>query len=193
MQFTYYTEKSVAQALTAINERLQAKGGRDLDGWIDKNGEFSLSINAKVGNAFNRRTTLRGKIERVSGQTVITGGVSDGVPNEGRILVFVALGLVGLMFLSSGNPLFALAVIPVGLTLYVMMKGDHDNSAILTREIQRALNAKTTPIKKDAKTNGSSAASVSTPKPVAKPTGKSAVTARPKSGSSVKTPAKPKP
>lgn len=148
LQFTYYTEKSVAQALTALNERLQAKGARELDGWIDKNGEFSLSATTKIAGAFKRRTTLRGKIERVGGQTVVTGGVNDGVPSDGRFLVFVALALVGIMFLSGGNTTLALTVFPVGLILYILMKGDNDNSTVLVREVQRSLGAKPTPIKK---------------------------------------------
>ncbi|MDZ4763663.1 MAG: hypothetical protein SGI73_03865 [Chloroflexota bacterium] len=182
MSFTYYTEKSVAQALTAINERLQAKSGRDLNGWIDKSGTFSLIASTKVAGAFNRSTSLSGKIERTGGQTVVTFNVSEGVPNEGRALVFVALALVGLMFFSGGNTLLALAILPVALTLYVLMKGDHDNSILLKREIQRVLSAKTTPIKK-ADGAPKSVRPISTTK---------AAAARPKSATS-RTPVKPKP
>lgn len=151
MQFTLYSEKSVAQCLTAINARLQVKGGAsraELDGWIDKSGEFSLTVTSKVAGYFNRRTTLRAKIERKSGHSQITGSVPDGVPREGRILVFVALGLVSAMILSYGNPMLALIVLPVGLALHIAMKGDHDNSAVLMNELQKTLKAKSTPPKK---------------------------------------------
>jgi hypothetical protein len=151
VQFTLYSEKSVAQCLTAINARLQVKGSAsraELDGWIDKSGDFSLTITSRVAVYFKRHTTLRAKVERKSGFTQITGSVPDGVPREGRILVFAALGVVSAMLLSSGSPLLALIVLPVGLALYVAMKGDHDNSAVLMNELQKTLKAKPTPPKK---------------------------------------------
>lgn len=151
MQFTLYSEKSVAQCLTALNARLQVKGSgsrAELDGWIDKSGEFSLSVTTPVARYFKRRTSLRGKIERKGGSTVAAGSVPDGVPREGRLLVLVALGLVGAMMMGSGNPALALVVLPVGLGLHIAMKGDHDNSAILVNELQKALKAKSTPPKK---------------------------------------------
>jgi hypothetical protein len=149
VQFTYYSEKTVAQCLSALNERLRAKGTRtELDGWIDKGGEFSISTATRIAGAFTRRTYLRGKVERKDRQTVITGSVPDGAPLKGQLLVFFGLGLLGVILILMGNPTFGLAMLPIGIALYVPMKGDYKNSAVLIGELQRALKAKSTPIKK---------------------------------------------
>lgn len=121
-----------------------------LGGWVEKNGAFSLSTSSPVIGRFERRTVLRGKIERESGLTVVRGDVPSGVDKQGQLIVFIALALLAVLILTSGNVVPALFVIPLGAYLYIPMTGDRANSETLMTELQRALKAKATPPKKAA-------------------------------------------
>jgi len=154
LRFILYTEKTPAQALTAINTRMQSKESsarNSLGGWIEKNGAFSLNVATPVIGRFERRTVMRGRIERENGLTVVQGDVPHGVDKQGQLIVFIALALLGVLILTSGNAI-ALVMIPLGAYLYVPMNGDRANSEILMNELQRTLKARQTPPKKtDAK------------------------------------------
>jgi hypothetical protein len=150
VRLTLYTDKTVSQALAAINERMQAKGSASrtaLDGWIEKNGTFSISMTSPVIGKFSRTTRLSGKIERQSGITVAHCDVPNGAPPRGRLWVFIALGLIALVLIGAGSPLIGIAILPLSVLIYIPLAGDYHNSAVLTTEVQRALKAKTTPPK----------------------------------------------
>lgn len=163
MRFVLYSEKTVAQCLTAVNARMHVKETSTrpaLDGWVEKSGTFSLAMTAPVIGKFNRRTTLTAKVERQGGVTVIEGGVPSGVSREGQAVVFVALALVALAIMGSGNVLFGALLIPFAAYLYIPLHGDYLNSAILLDEVEKTLKAKAKPPKKlaDAKPAARSAA-----------------------------------
>ena len=151
MRFELYTDKTVAQCLTAINARMQAKETSTrpaIDGWVEKGGAFSISTSTRVVGRFNRRTHLSARLERENGVTVIRGNVATGVDRQGQALVFIALGLMVVLFASGGNVAPALVLLPLAAYLYIPMKGDYINSDVLLTELQRLLKAKSSPPKK---------------------------------------------
>jgi hypothetical protein len=108
-----------------------------------------MSVTTKVRLRFDRRTHLYGKAERQGGITVVEGTVSGGVGRDGQIAIFGALLVVALLMLSQGNAILAIIAILAGLTLFIPLRGDYNNSEILLSELQKTLNAKFTPPKKD--------------------------------------------
>ncbi len=151
MRFVLYSEKTVAQCLTAINARMHVKGTSThpaLDGWVEKGGAFALGVSTTVVGKFSRRTTLKAKVERQSGVTVIRGSVPNGGSKQGQLVVFGALALVAATMIANGNVLFALLMIPFAAYLYIPMRGDLLNSEILIDEVQKTLKAKPKPPKK---------------------------------------------
>lgn len=180
MRFVLYSEKTVAQCLTAVNARMHVKETSTrpaLDGWVEKSGTFSLTLTAPVIGKFTRRTALTAKVERQGGVTVIEGGVPSGVSREGQAVVFVALALVALAIMGSGNVLFGVLLIPFAAYLYIPLHGDYLNSAILLDEVEKTLKAKAKPPKKlaDAKPAARSAASSARTAPKRAPAKKPAV------------------
>lgn len=153
MRFTYYSEKTIPACLSALNERLHAKGRLDLDGWIDKNGTFSLSVQNPVVGKFTRRTALGGRLEREGGMTIIHGNVSAGLPPTQRRLLFVVAGIVALALLLTGTPTLALVLLPFIALLYIPARGDYENSDLLLSELQKTLKAKSTPPKPTSKSS----------------------------------------
>lgn len=150
MHFVLYTEKSVSESLKSINERLHVKGTNSrpgLDGWIDKSGMFSMSVNGSVVGNLRRRTSLRARLQRESGYTIVRGDVPSGASPTGIGLMVAAMAAVGLFLLTSGNTLLALAVIPVAAILFIVLRGDDVNSEYLLDELMRTLRAKETPPK----------------------------------------------
>jgi hypothetical protein len=147
LRFVLYTDKSVAQCMTALNGRMQAKSSR-LDGWVEKNGRFSLSTASTVARRFTRRTHLRATATRDEGYTVIRGYVPDGVSQQGQWVIYGALLLIGLIMFASGQLLPALIAVFATGALYIPLTGDHINSGLLMGEMQRTLGAKATPPKK---------------------------------------------
>jgi len=165
-----YTEKTPAQALTAINARMQAKESSaraSLGGWVEKNGAFALNVSTPVVGRFRRRTVLRGKIERENGVTTVRGDVPSGVDRQGQIVVFIALGLLAVLLLTGGNAVPALAVLPLGAYLYIPMTGDHTNCDLLMGELQRTLKAKEKPPRKSSEARPTGAAKAVSAKPSA--------------------------
>jgi hypothetical protein len=150
MRYRLYTEKTIAQSMSAINERLHQKGTATrvaLDGWVEKGGTFSISMTAPVARQFSRTTRLSGRMERSSGVTIVEGSVPGGVDARGRVLVYAALAVAALAIFASGSPAAALLFLPLGAALYLPMKGDHDHSAVLIAELQKTLRARATPPK----------------------------------------------
>jgi hypothetical protein len=148
MRFTYYSEKTVAQCMSALNARLQQKGTASrpgLEGWVEKNGNFSLAVSTPVVLRFSRTTRLRGKVERLGGVTVIKGQVADGLSPRERIVISGALALVGLFIILSGSFIFGAVVVAAAGLLNIPLMGDYQNSEILKDEVRRTLKAKTTP------------------------------------------------
>ena len=178
MRFTLYTEKTVAQCLTAINARMQAKETATrpaLDGWIDRNGEFALSVTRPVVGKFQRTTRLKGQIEREAGLTIVRGIVPGGSSPRERIVGLGALAVMGGLIALTGQPLLAMLLIPVAFWLYITMVGDYENGPLLLGEVQRALKARATPPKlaknatAPASKSGASTRAAARPPAAAKP------------------------
>lgn len=141
MDFTYYSEKTVSQCMLALNERLHQKNGR-LDGWVEKNGNFSLSVSTTVLRRFSRTTRLSGHVAKENGVTVVRGYVSDGADPRNRYIIYGILVLVGALLAVAGYFLFGLLAIAAIVPLNIPLEGDHINSETLTNEVQRTLKAK---------------------------------------------------
>ena len=148
MRFVLYTEKTVAQCMSAINDRLHAKTKGGYEGWVEKNGSFSIEVDNPVFGKFRRRTRLRARAERESGVTIIRGGVAGGASPQERLMILIAIGLIGILLGLAYNLAFLVVMIPVMPIVLFALKGDYDNAQILVREVQRTLSAKTTPPKK---------------------------------------------
>lgn len=162
MEFVLYSEKTVAQCVSALNERLQGRGGKyNLDGWTEKGGKFALSLESPVFPPslprILRRTELRGVVEKDGAQTVIQGIVPDGVTPVGRVWIYGALLILGVFMVLAGQLVVALTLLPLGVALYVPMKGDYVNSELLLNEVQRLLKARYTPIVSSTTSDGGAA------------------------------------
>ncbi|MCA9906373.1 MAG: hypothetical protein KC547_21100 [Anaerolineae bacterium] len=162
MRVVFFTDKTVSQCMTALHERLQARGTRSLEGWVEKNGNFELSIATPVIGKVTRRTYLRGKAERESGVTQVKVDVSSGADRRGQIIIFIACTLVAAALLANGALAFALLALAAGGALYIPLAGDHKNSPLLISEVQRTLKATTKQPKKAStsarRTTGASSA-----------------------------------
>jgi hypothetical protein len=143
LRFTYYSDKTAAQCVSALNERLRAK--RSLEGRVEKNGRFVLTTTCRVMRRFKRATRLEGIIERESGVTVIKGSVPDGVNPKQRVIIFGALLLAGIFIILSGSLLPGLIILLLPPALNIPLAGDYRNSRVLIGEVQRTLKAKRTP------------------------------------------------
>lgn len=163
MRFVYYTDKTVAQSMAAITERLHAKTSKGvIDGWADKNGRFSISITAPVVGKLTRHTVLTGRAERENGVTVVRGNVPSGVaPNERRI-AYALLAVGALFSIASGNILFTVLLIPATALLYITMHGDYENHQQLVGDVRRILKATEKPPKSLAAKSGSARATGTT-------------------------------
>lgn len=140
-----YTEKSVAQSMKAINDRLHlspTKTRLQLDGWVEKNGHFAMSVRTEIRWGVTRKTVLNGIAEKDGKITVIRGRVPDGASREGQALIFGAMVLLSLVMLSQGNGILAIVVLLAGLGLFVPLRGDYNNSEVLLTELQKTLQAK---------------------------------------------------
>lgn len=147
MQFVFYTEKTVAQSLAALNERMHVKGTSSrpaLDGWVEKGGGFAIGVTTEVAGRFTRTTYMRGKMERQGSHTAVKVTVSKGATRENKIVIYGALGLTALALIALGNIWMALVVLPVALALWIPLTGDHNNSEMLLSELQKTLKARTT-------------------------------------------------
>ncbi len=158
MQFTLYTEQTIAQCLSALNERMYLKPTASrpaLDGWLEKSGAFSLGVSSVVVGRFSRSTYMRGKLERQTGYTIIHGSVSGGASHKDKIVIFVALALIAVALILRGSVTLALVVAPIAAALYIPLTGDHQNSETLISELQKTLKARENPpkpVKKTAET-----------------------------------------
>jgi hypothetical protein len=149
LRFVMYTEKTVPQAMRAINDRLQTGGtkARQYDGWVEKSGRFAFGVTTIVHGRFKRKTVMRGQAERDGGITVVSGDVPGGLSRDRQMIVFAAMILIALLLLSQGGALVAIAVLICAAALSVPLQGDFDNSELLLTELQRTLKARFTPPK----------------------------------------------
>lgn len=150
MRFVMYTDKSVPQAMKAINDRLHAAGTRSrpqLDGWVEKNGRFAMAVTSQLRWRFSRKTYLHGRAYREGGITLIEGSVPGGASRESQAVIFGALLLVAALVFFQGYALFALVTVVAGAALFIPLRGDYQNSEILLSELQKTLNARLTPPK----------------------------------------------
>lgn len=164
-----YTDKTVPQAMSAINARLHAPAGRgrpQLDGWVEKSGRFALTVTTEVRWGLRRRTTLYGRAERRDGATVIEGTVPGGASRQGQAVVFGALALIAVLGMVNGNAVLALVALAAGFGFYIPLQGDYANSEILLSELQKTLKAQFTPPRREGKATS-------------RPAGKTSQTGRP--------------
>ena len=186
MRFVFYSEKSVAQCLSAINARMHVKGTASrpgLDGWVEKGGAFALGTSSKVIGKFSRKTYLRAKVERENGVTVIRGSVPSGVSLQGQAVVYVALALVALVIIGSGNVVYGLLLVPFAAYLYIPMRGDYLNSEMLIDDVRKTLKARPTPPKKSTSEAKTVKPAVARPAAVSRPGTPRPLTAPKKSSS----------
>ncbi len=168
MQFELYTDKTVAQCMSAVTERLAAKGTAsrpEMDGWVEKGGRFSMAVTTQIAKRFPRKTRLTATVEREKGVTIIRGSVPDGVSREGQAIIFGAFLTIGLILLSGGDALLALLAIALGAALYIPLQGDAVNSAILLKEVRSILSAKEKPLTKKSASASKSAARTTRTRP----------------------------
>jgi hypothetical protein len=148
--------------MTALNERLQAKGTKSrpgMDGWVEKKGRFRIGVTTKVIRFFPRTTYLSGQAERQSGYTLITGNVAAGASWRTMLLVFVGILIAAGILISSGNTLIGTVLIPAAFFFSIPMIGDDQNSEYLIGELQKTLKAKFgVPNTASAKSKGSKTA-----------------------------------
>jgi hypothetical protein len=154
MHFVLFTDHTVKQCTSAINERLQTKGTKtrpELDGWIEKGGRFSLAVTSKVARRFSRTTRLSGKAVKEGGSTVIRGHVSGGIGPEGLRMLFAGLVIVVVVLFVSANQMIGFLTVIAGAFAYVPLRGDYVNSEILLIEVEKTLRASPTPPKNPTK------------------------------------------
>lgn len=145
MRFEFYTEMTVAQCVSALNERIHAKATASrpgVDGWIEKGGRFSLAVTTPVARRFRRTTRLQGQFERESGITVVRGAVPDGMEPRRLLAVFVAMLVVGVVFTVNEQFIFGLLCVLMGAGLCITLYGDFVNHDILIRDLRRTLKAR---------------------------------------------------
>jgi hypothetical protein len=170
LRFVMYTEKSVPQAMSAINERLHTPGTKSrpqLDGWVEKSGRFSMGITGSVKWRLMRRTVLQGKAEKLGNITLIQGSVPGGVSGQGMLVILGALIAVAvLVYTTQNNAILAGVALLAGVVLYIPLVGDFNNCETLLSELQKSVNAKFTPPSGKTTTASASAAAV---RPASKP------------------------
>lgn len=143
MRFTLYTDKTIPQCMTVLNERLQAPRA-PVTGWVDKKAaRFSLSVTTHLmrGMPLQRVTRLDAECARESGLTVIRGSVSEGVPPRVQPYILWATGIVSVLLLLSTQIAVAVGVLVIGVLLYRMLHADWLNSDKLLLEVERTLKA----------------------------------------------------
>jgi hypothetical protein len=154
MRFTLYTQKTVPQCMSALNERLQAKATAtrpELGGWIEKGGSFSLSVTSRVAKRFPRTTRLTGKAQRESGVTIVRGYVSEGISPQWLRVLFGVMLVVAVGLLLVDEPLLAVITFVFGGIAYIPLRGDYVNSDVLLLEVERTLKATPRPPKQAKK------------------------------------------
>lgn len=197
MRFVLYTDKSIPQSTSALNERLHQPKTRSspaLDGWVEKNGRFSLALTTPVVAQFTRTTRLHGQLRRENGQTIIQGDVPDGAGPQGQIAVLIGIALVAVFVLLQEQAVLAILLALAGGALYIPMRGDYDNSDRLLLEVERALKASPKPPKTAARTSAVAAAARSKVTTAVKPktAAASSVAARAKAATAKSSSARPK-
>lgn len=151
MRFTWYTEKTVTECIRAINERsgLKATANRpSLEAQAEKGGNFTLAASSKVFGRFLRTTYLSGTLTREGGVTIVKGMVSQGMSKENQWMMMGVLAIIGLLLLFNGDLILGILAVILGAALYIPLRGDHENSEFLLKELRLALKAKDTPPKK---------------------------------------------
>jgi hypothetical protein len=159
VRFVLYSDKTVSQCLSALNERMQQPAAANrpaLGGWVEKGGKFSISLKSVILGVFTRTTRLEGAIERDSGSTVIRGSVPDGVPPAGQIMILLTVIVIGLLIIAQGKALLGIIAVMASFAIYIPLRGDYENSDRLLIEVERTLKADPKP--KKSTTNGSSTA-----------------------------------
>jgi hypothetical protein len=142
MRVTLYSEKSVTECYAALNERY--KGSTKFSGAVDKSsGHFTLITSSKlVWDRFERRTCLRGHVEKGEGGSVVHCTVPSGLPQDRVWLVIGACVLTGVVTFLGGQALFGILIALAGFGFYIPFTGDRINGEVLYSEAKRLLKAR---------------------------------------------------
>jgi hypothetical protein len=154
MRFELYTDKTIAQCVRLINERLllkETKSRPAIDGWVDKSGRFSISMQGRVYKRFNWRTRMRAHIERQAGLSVVQGVVPSGLSPNGIRLVVAGFVIFAVYLLSQQQVVAAIVLGFITFGITIPLQGDYKNHDLLLYELERTLEAKPAPPKKPAK------------------------------------------
>jgi hypothetical protein len=155
VRFVLYSDKTVSQCLSALNERIQAPAAANrpaLSGWIEKGGRFSIGLKSVVLGTFTRTTHLEGTIERESGSSVIRGSVPDGVPPTAQIMILLGIIAVGILLIVQRNAILGVIAMIAAVGIYIPLRGDFENSDRLLMEVEKTLKADPKPPKSTATT-----------------------------------------
>jgi len=151
MHFVLYTNKTVAQCMRDMTERMQAKPTKtrpELNGYVEKSGSFAIALTASVVGPLKRTTRLKASANREKGTTIIKGYVSDGIsPYWARILAVVMTIVVIMLFLAD-RPGLGIVTGLFSIITYVPLRGDYINSDRLLIEVEKTLKASPKPPKK---------------------------------------------
>ncbi len=148
MQFILFTEKTTNQCMKALHERIQAtetKSRPALEGWIEKNGSFSIALSRRVIGKFRRTTRLRGSAERDKGVTIIRGFVPNGVSRNWLLIIGAAVAALTIFMVTQGQLLSGIVIVIAGLLIIASLWGDYRNHDILLYELEKTLKAKPAP------------------------------------------------
>lgn len=154
MRFILYTDKTVAQCMSAINERLHVKATKarsELGGWTNKDGNFSLTVTSRVVGRFPRTTRLTANAKRDTGMTVIRGDVSDGVTPQWLGILMIGVGIIIALMVIVGELMLALLMLLFAMFAYIPLRGDYVNSDVLLLEVEKTLKASPKPPKKNTR------------------------------------------
>lgn len=151
MRFVLYSEKTVAQCMSALTERMEARPTKtrpELKGKVEKGGRFEIAVTLPVVARIKRTTQMKGVAGREKGITVIRGYVPDGVPPYWQRIILGGVVIVALLLLVAGQPLIGLLALLGGAAAYIPMAGDYRNSDILLIEVERTFKANPKPPKR---------------------------------------------
>jgi hypothetical protein len=152
MKYRLYTEKTVPECVKILDERIEAKPTSrraNIDGWTERNGDFSLKIRAKVLRLVSKTTRMNGSMNREKGVTTIEGFVDAGISPYWTVILFGVLFLVsGALFLLDQLSL-AIIIFVLGGLILLTERQDYFSSEELLIEVEKKLKAKPTPPKTD--------------------------------------------
>lgn len=167
MDFTLYSEKSAADCIKALSDRLlqsETPTRPALNGSVNKNGKFRLTLRQKVLAGITHETWIEGEISKEQNITLIRGRVPDGAPPDRQRLVAIAIPVSGVIMLLREQAVMAVVVMGLLMLWFIMLRGDYMGSDRLLLELEKNLKASPKPPKSLTQQNGGSAAKATAPR-----------------------------